>query len=116
VTRAAALLVAALLALAGCGGGETVGEGAAPPEGSLPAVAGEERGRHVASRLGCVRCHRLGDVGKDGPGPELTRVGARLEPGEIRSALVDPVEPMPSFANVPAVDLDALVRYLAGLR
>jgi mono/diheme cytochrome c family protein len=123
--RALPAVVVAALALAACGGGDdgSGGDGrsgatggSSPPETALPEVAEEPRGRHVASRLGCVNCHRIGEAGAGGPGPELTRVGARLDPGDIRRALLEPTRPMPSYEGVPEVDREALVRYLAALR
>jgi menaquinol-cytochrome c reductase cytochrome b/c subunit len=121
VRPALAAALAAVLALGACGGGDGGGDdgavgGSSPPETALPEVPEEPRGRHVASRLGCVGCHRIGEVGADSPGPDLTRVGARLQPAGIRRALLEPTRPMPSYDGVPEVDREALVRYLAALR
>jgi Cytochrome C oxidase, cbb3-type, subunit III len=70
-------------------------------------------GRTVVAQTGCLACHKLGNQGNPGPGPSLTRVGARLSAAGIRRALVDPREPMPSFRHLPAQRLQALVVFLS---
>ena len=42
-------------------------------------VAAEyEAGKQVAAQSGCLACHKFGENGNDGPGPELTEIGAKL--------------------------------------
>ena len=110
--RLVPLVCAAALA-AGCGGEDSRSAVNAPP-GELP--AGESRGARIVSGAGCLACHRLGGQGQDGPGPDLTQVGARLDPPAIREVLRHPKPPMPDYRSLPPVDLDALVDYLAALR
>jgi mono/diheme cytochrome c family protein len=114
-----------VMLLAGCGGGNASAPKPSPTPtpaaGSpnvidLPAPAGTEEGQRVATRAGCLACHTIGGNGNDGPGPDLTRVGARLDRAQIERALVAPEPPMPSFKGLDRVDLDALVDYLAELR
>ena len=41
-------------------------------------VAQYESGRQVVAQSGCLACHKIGENGNDGPGPELTDIGDRL--------------------------------------
>ena len=69
---------------------------------------------------GCKGCHRL--KGEGGTvGPDLTDVGKRLTPQQLRQVLVAPqsVKPgslMPSFAHLSDQELDRLVDFLSGQR
>jgi ubiquinol-cytochrome c reductase cytochrome b subunit/menaquinol-cytochrome c reductase cytochrome b/c subunit len=69
----------------------------------------------VAAQSGCLACHKLGENGNDGPGPELTEIGQRL-PREaiIRSLKVGP-DIMPSYQNLPPQKLNDLADFLASL-
>jgi hypothetical protein len=51
-----------------------------------------------------------------GPGPDLTRVGSTLSRAEIKTAVLDPSQPMPSFKRLPAGKLAAIVEFLSLLR
>lgn len=70
----------------------------------------------MVANSSCLACHRIGDAGNNGPGSNLTRVGARLVPTAITHALVDSRAPMPSFSRVPEPERRALVYFLAQLR
>ncbi len=72
-----------------------------------------ELGRTVAAQSGCLACHRIGEDGNRGPGPELTHVGSRLPGTAIARALIDPKAPMPSFRNLPKKKFEALVEFLS---
>lgn len=76
----------------------------------------------------CVACHRLGEEGAP-IGPPLDGIGARMSVDEIRDAILDPAANIAAgyeaFAGVmptnfgsamTAAQLEAVVRYLAGLR
>jgi ubiquinol-cytochrome c reductase cytochrome b subunit/menaquinol-cytochrome c reductase cytochrome b/c subunit len=65
---------------------------------------------------GCLGCHRIGESGNAGLGPNLTKVGRRLTRRQIERALVDPVAPMPSYRGRAARDRAAIARYLAALK
>ena len=80
------------------------------------AVDSFEAGSAVLASSGCLACHRLGENGNNGPGPELTHVGSRLTALAIARALVDPRAPMPSFSRLPAAKSHALVYFLSQLR
>jgi hypothetical protein len=80
------------------------------------AVAYFKAGETVAARSGCLACHRIGEAGNNGPGANLTHIGARLSPTAIDRALVDSPEPMPSFSHLPEFQRRALVDFLTQLR
>jgi menaquinol-cytochrome c reductase cytochrome b/c subunit len=73
-------------------------------------------GRSVVAQSGCEACHKLGTFGNDGPGPELTNVGARLPGPAIARTLVNPTQPMPSYANLPPKQFSAVVAFLSSLK
>ena len=41
-------------------------------------LAEYEAGKEVVAQSGCLACHKIGDNGNDGPGPNLTHIGSRL--------------------------------------
>jgi ubiquinol-cytochrome c reductase cytochrome b subunit/menaquinol-cytochrome c reductase cytochrome b/c subunit len=59
-----------------------------------------EAGRQVAAQSGCLACHKIGENGNDGPGPELTDIADRLPSQAIERTLVNPTAPMPSFQGL----------------
>jgi ubiquinol-cytochrome c reductase cytochrome b subunit/menaquinol-cytochrome c reductase cytochrome b/c subunit len=59
-----------------------------------------ERGRQVAAQSGCLACHKIGENGNDGPGPELTDIADRLPAAGIQRTLLNPTAPMPSFRSL----------------
>jgi menaquinol-cytochrome c reductase cytochrome b/c subunit len=75
-----------------------------------------EKGKLVAAQSGCLACHKIGENGNDGPGPHLTDIGDKLEPGAIRRTLENPTAPMPSFKGLPEDKKSALVEFLASLK
>jgi hypothetical protein len=75
-----------------------------------------EQGRMVVAESGCLACHRLGQDGNHGPGPNLTHIGSMLSKRGIEHALIDPSAPMPSFKHLPAAKLKAVVEFLSELR
>jgi menaquinol-cytochrome c reductase cytochrome b/c subunit len=81
-----------------------------PPSPEL--VAGQQ----VAAQSGCGACHKIGENGNDGPGPELTEIGLRLPRAAIARSLEVGPGIMPSYAGLPQEKLDALTAYLAALR
>jgi cytochrome c2 len=78
-------------------------------------LARPDTGRGVMLQSGCLACHRIGDEGNDGPGPNLSRVGTELAPSAIAQTLRHPTAPMPSYANLKQRDFRALVSYLSHL-
>jgi menaquinol-cytochrome c reductase cytochrome b/c subunit len=75
-----------------------------------------EAGKEVAAQSGCLACHKLGDNGNDGPGPELTEIGAKLPAEAIRRTLINPSGIMPPFGDLPQEKFDNLVKFLASLQ
>ena len=58
-------------------------------------------GKLVVAQSGCLACHKIGENGNDGPGPELTDIGDKLPKAAILRTLENPTAPMPSFAGCP---------------
>jgi menaquinol-cytochrome c reductase cytochrome b/c subunit len=75
-----------------------------------------EGGKLVAAQSGCLACHKIGENGNDGPGPELTDVGDKLPKAAIRRTLENPTAPMPSYRDLPEAKKTALVDFLAQLK
>jgi menaquinol-cytochrome c reductase cytochrome b/c subunit len=57
-------------------------------------------GALVVGQSGCLACHKIGDNGNDGPGPDLTHIGRIVPAGQIASTLRNPTAPMPSFKSL----------------
>ncbi len=100
-------------------GGPTLIEVPAPP--AVRAAGGKRLaefrfGRTVAAQSGCLACHKIGEAGNRGPGPNLTYVGSRLSSARIEHALRHPTAPMPSFSRLPPAKFKALVTFLSLLR
>ncbi len=75
-----------------------------------------EAGRKVIAGSGCLACHKLGENGNNGPGPELTHVGARIPRQGIARTLVNPTAPMPSFRHLPPKKFQEAVAFLSQLK
>jgi menaquinol-cytochrome c reductase cytochrome b/c subunit len=87
-----------------------------PTEIDLTVAPQYTYGKEVAANSGCLGCHKFGENGNDGPGPNLTKVGGRLPKQAIERTLNNPTAPMPSFKNMPAEQKTALVNFLGQLR
>jgi menaquinol-cytochrome c reductase cytochrome b/c subunit len=72
-----------------------------------------EEGKQVVAQSGCLACHKIGDNGNSGPGPNLTHVGTRIPRQGIARTLVNPTAPMPSFKNLPPKKFKAVEEFLA---
>jgi menaquinol-cytochrome c reductase cytochrome b/c subunit len=79
-------------------------------------LAEYEAGKKVVAQSGCLACHKIGDNGNSGPGPELTNIATRLPPQGIARTLVNPTAPMPSFKNLPPQKFKAAVAFLSQLK
>jgi menaquinol-cytochrome c reductase cytochrome b/c subunit len=88
----------------------------APDKIDLEVPTQLEAGQRVANNTGCGACHKFGEAGNAGPGPELSEIGARLPRAAIERTLRNPNAPMPSYRALPREQFDALVDYLAALR
>jgi quinol---cytochrome c reductase cytochrome c subunit, bacillus type len=88
----------------------------APDKINLPVPASVQKGQVVANQSGCGACHKFGEAGNSGPGPDLSKIGQRLAPAAIARTLRSPTAPMPSYKDLPPDKFNALVEYLAALR
>jgi mono/diheme cytochrome c family protein len=100
-------------------GGPTTIELATPPavaKASAHARAEYETGKLAVAQSGCLACHKIGDNGNTGPGPDLTEVGTRLPRQAIERTLIAPTAPMPSFKGLPPAKFQGIVTFLAALK
>ena len=64
---------------------------------------------------GCLACHKIGENGNHGPGPELTHIGRQIPRAAIlRSVEIGPGI-MPSFRDLPEKKLNELADFLSSL-
>jgi menaquinol-cytochrome c reductase cytochrome b/c subunit len=92
---------------------------AGPPSQIEYKPSAEMPGRNVVASSGCLGCHRIGENGNAGPGPELTHIGARVQKAAIARTLVNPTAPMPSYSRLRERDpkrFQQLVDYLGSLK
>jgi ubiquinol-cytochrome c reductase cytochrome b subunit/menaquinol-cytochrome c reductase cytochrome b/c subunit len=76
-------------------------------------LAEYEKGKKGVAQTGCLACHKIGENGNAGPGPDLTHIASRLARQAIARTLVNPTAPMPSFKNLPPEKFQAIVSYLS---
>jgi ubiquinol-cytochrome c reductase cytochrome b subunit/menaquinol-cytochrome c reductase cytochrome b/c subunit len=110
----------ALLTYEGANAGSPTAIEAATPAAVVQqgpkALAEYEAGKLGVAQSGCLSCHKIGENGNDGPGPNLSHIGARLPRQGIARTLVNPTAPMPSFKNLPAKKFNAIVAFLSQLK
>jgi menaquinol-cytochrome c reductase cytochrome b/c subunit len=87
----------------------------APSEVALQTSAALEPGKEVVAQSGCLACHKLGENGNDGPGPELTHIGARVPRNAIARSLEVGPGIMPSYSGLSPQKKAALTAYIASL-
>jgi ubiquinol-cytochrome c reductase cytochrome b subunit/menaquinol-cytochrome c reductase cytochrome b/c subunit len=78
-----------------------------------------QAGKLVTAASGCLGCHRFGENGNSGPGPQLTNIGARLPKQAIARTLINPTAPMPSYEKLREDDpkrFNDMVEFLASLK
>jgi quinol---cytochrome c reductase cytochrome c subunit, bacillus type len=80
------------------------------------ALAEYEAGKLAVAQTGCLSCHKIGENGNDGPGPNLSHIGSRLPRQGIARTLVNPTLPMPSFKGLPSQKFNAIVAFLSQLK
>jgi mono/diheme cytochrome c family protein len=91
----------------------------APSQIELATAKRYEQGRSAVASSGCLGCHRIGENGNGGPGPELTAIGARLPKQAIARTLLNPTAPMPSYVLLQQKEprkFEELTTYLASLK
>jgi menaquinol-cytochrome c reductase cytochrome b/c subunit len=86
-----------------------------PTEIDLEVAAEYEAGKEVVASQGCLACHKLGENGNDGPGPELTEIGRNLPREAIARSLDVGPGIMPSYQSLPQKQQDQLTEFLASL-
>jgi menaquinol-cytochrome c reductase cytochrome b/c subunit len=86
-----------------------------PNEVDLVVPKQYEAGKLVVAQSGCLACHKIGENGNGGPGPNLSDIADKLPKAAILRTLDNPTAPMPSFANLPAEKKTALVNFLSQL-
>ncbi len=87
-----------------------------PNEIDLKVAAQYEPGKLVTAQSGCLACHKIGENGNDGPGPELTDIGEKLYPAAIERTLDNPTAPMPSYRDLDPEKKQQLVQFLSQLK
>ncbi len=75
-----------------------------------------EAGKKGVAQSGCLACHKIGENGNAGPGPNLTKIADRLPRQAIARTLVNPTAPMPSFKNLPPEKFQHIVAFLSQLK
>ena len=86
-----------------------------PTEIDIEVAAELEPGKQVVAQSGCLACHKLGENGNDGPGVELTEIGARIPRNAITRSLEVGPGIMPSYAGLSPQKREALTAFLASL-
>ncbi len=86
-----------------------------PTEIDLEVAKEYEPGKQVAAQTGCLACHKIGENGNDGPGPELTEIGNQIPREAIARSLENPPEGMPNFSGLPPQKFEDLTAFLASL-
>ncbi|GAC1315894.1 MAG: menaquinol-cytochrome c reductase cytochrome b/c subunit [Thermoleophilaceae bacterium] len=93
---------------------------AGPPGNVQMQVASQYvSGKTTFASSGCQGCHRIGEDGNNGPGPNLTKIGAKLPRQAIARTLINPTAPMPSFVRLrdqSPKQFSDLVNFLGSLR
>jgi ubiquinol-cytochrome c reductase cytochrome b subunit/menaquinol-cytochrome c reductase cytochrome b/c subunit len=118
-TTTAILVIAAMayLTYTGANAGSPTAIEVATPAAVVQAggatLAEYEQGKKAVAGSGCLACHKIGDNGNSGPGPNLTHIGSRLPRNAIARTLVNPTAPMPSFKNLPPEKFNAIVNFLS---
>jgi len=120
VTGIAVILAMGFLTYSGANAGSpTVIEAATPArvtQAGGSALVEYEAGKKVVAQSGCLACHKIGENGNSGPGPDLSHIASRLPRQGIARTLVNPTAPMPSFKNLPPKKFTAIVNFLAQLK
>ena len=116
IERRPIALTAGVLVIIGMAYLTFLGATAGPPsQVDLKTTAALEPGKEVVAQSGCLACHKLGDNGNNGPGPELTQIGAQLPRNAIARSLEVGPSIMPSYTGLPPQKFQALTAYLASL-
>ncbi|HYJ22697.1 MAG TPA: c-type cytochrome, partial [Solirubrobacterales bacterium] len=89
--------------------------GGSPTEIEMQVAPQYEAGKEVVAGAGCLACHKIGENGNHGPGPDLTHIAAQVPRAAIlRSVEIGPGI-MPSFRDLPPKKLNELADFLSSL-
>ena len=107
---------AAVLTIIGMAYLTFLGANAGPPSEIDMTVAKEfEPGKEIAASQGCLGCHKLGENGNDGPGPDLTEIGNKIPREAIARSLEVGPGIMPSYSALSPKQQQDLTTFLASL-
>jgi len=87
----------------------------APSEIEMEVAPEFEAGKQVVASQGCLACHKLGENGNDGPGTELTEIGAQIPREAIARSLEVGPGIMPSYGELSRKQTEDLTQFLASL-
>jgi cytochrome c oxidase subunit 2 len=126
--RAAVVMAAVVVALAGCGGGKVVAPKPETVVGTVPTVAAGAEGKAVFDAQGCGSCHTFKPAGSKGTvGPDLDKLPDYAKKAGkpladfVRESIVKPnayvesgFQPnvMPDYSKLSEDDVNALVDFL----
>ena len=89
----------------------------APDKIDLPVPASVQAGPGGREPVGCGACHKFGEAGNAGPGPDLTEDRRAPARGRDRAHAAQPRRRRcRPTSDLPPEKFDALVDYLAALR
>jgi menaquinol-cytochrome c reductase cytochrome b/c subunit len=90
-------------------------EAGSPNEIALAVPPQYKAGEEVTAQSGCGACHKIGTNGNNGPGPELTHIGARIPRAAILRSLQIGPGIMPSYKDLPPKKLNDATDFLSSL-
>ncbi|MGZ4384557.1 MAG: c-type cytochrome [Gaiellaceae bacterium] len=119
ITGIAVIAAIAFLTYEGANAGSPTTIEMAPPAAVVAAggktLAEYNAGKDVVAQSGCLACHKLGENGNNGPGPELTHIAQRIPRAAILRSLEIGPGIMPSFRELPPKKLNELADFLSSL-
>ena len=90
-------------------------EAGSPNEIALAVAPQYKAGEEVVAQSGCGACHKIGTNGNNGPGPELSNIGARIPRAAILRSLQIGPGIMPSYQGLPPKKLNDAADFLSSL-
>jgi menaquinol-cytochrome c reductase cytochrome b/c subunit len=87
----------------------------APNEIDLAVAKQYEPGKELVAQSGCLACHKLGENGNNGPGPELTHIGSRIPQAAIVRSLQIGPGIMPSYKDLSPQQQADVAAFLSSL-
>jgi menaquinol-cytochrome c reductase cytochrome b/c subunit len=86
-----------------------------PTEIDMKVAPQYEAGKEIVAQSGCLACHKLGENGNNGPGPNLTHIAQNIPRAAIiRSVQIGPGI-MPSYRDLPPEKIQQLADFLSSL-